>query len=126
MHTAKLNPLPSTMRIWFAAVVLVIMSEPAQTASPIQTIACVQAQGQAISECNAIISLDENESGTVTVTFRNGFSRTLYVKNGAFIRANPTMSGTGKRLEWKLKGDTHYISVDGQRYEIERSAIPSR
>ena len=67
---------------------------------------------------------------TVVATFSNGFARSLYFRNGDFLRANATMSGVGTDTEWTLKAGVYLIRVDDQRFELPEdflfgSSLPS-
>ena len=82
------------------------------------TIACAQIQHEKLGVCSAKIARGRDSDATVVVTFANNFARTLYFINGAFIRANATMSGVGTDTAWKTMQNMHFIRVDDQRYEI--------
>jgi len=71
-----------------------------------------------LGQCTYRIERDEKGKTTITVAFANGFKRRLFFKDGTFLKANTTMSGTGTDTDWNLKDGTHEIRVDDQRYEV--------
>lgn len=68
-------------------------------------------------------SRGSGRDATVVVTFPNGFSRTLYFAHGAFISANPTISGAGTDTDWRIESPHHVIRVDDQRFELPGSLV---
>jgi len=82
------------------------------------SIACAQETGEALGQCSYRIDRNDKGKTTVTVVFANGFKRRLFFRNGAFVKASTTMSGTGSDTDWSLKDGTHKIRVDDQRYEV--------
>lgn len=86
-------------------------------------IACSQRRGQAMARCDAVLARGAAGVATVVVTFANGFSRTLFFEAGAFVRGNPTMSGTGRDTDWRIARGIHLIRVDDQRYEIPEDLL---
>ncbi len=83
-----------------------------------KSIACAQETGEVLGQCTYRIERDEKGKTTITVAFANGFKRRLFFKDGTFLKANTTMSGTGTDTDWNLKDGTHEIRVDDQRYEV--------
>ena len=81
-------------------------------------VACAQEQGQALGECAAAVARGPAGNATVVVTFANGFSRSLFFEDRAFVSANATMSGTGTDTDWRVADGVHHIRVDDQRYEL--------
>jgi len=79
---------------------------------------CAQERGQRLGRCEIGVSRGVGGDATAAVTFANGFSRLLYFAHGAFISANPTMSGTGTDTDWQLDGGVHVIRVDDQRFDV--------
>jgi hypothetical protein len=88
-----------------------------------KSIPCAQETGESLGHCTYRTKRDDNGKTTVTVAFANGFKRRLFFKDGAFVKASTTMSGTGTDTDWKLKNGTHKIRVDDQRYEVPDSLI---
>ena len=89
-------------------------------------IRCAQERGQELSGCIARIARGTDGSATVVVTFANGFSRRLTFTDGAFVRGNPTMSGSGRDVEWSLGDGAYRIRVDDQRYELPEGFVLAR
>lgn len=83
---------------------------------------CAQEVGEALGPCTAEVSRATG-SAAVVVTFGNGFSRMLSFSDGAFLRGNTTMSGTGKDTEWTLSDGLFEIRVDDQRFEIPEALV---
>ena len=81
-------------------------------------IACAQERGETLGDCG--YRLKQAEDGTITLTaaFTNGFKRKLFFKDGKFLKASATMSGTGKDIDADIVKGLHIIRVDDQRYEI--------
>ena len=88
-----------------------------------ETIACSQETGESLGQCSYSVKRDKTGKDTVTVAFANGFKRRLFFKDGKFLKANATMSGTGTDTEWSLKDGTHRVRVDDQRYEVPDTLI---
>ena len=86
---------------------------------------CAQERGQALGHCSARAVPGEGDAVRVIVTFPNGFARTLFFEAGAFVRANPTMSGVGTDWDWSREGGRHLIRVDDQRFEIPDALAPA-
>ena len=86
------------------------------------TVGCAQEVGEALGVCTAEVSRAA-EAAAVVVTFGNGFSRILSFSDGAFLRGNTTMSGTGKDTEWTLSDGLLEIRVDDQRFEIPEALV---
>lgn len=87
---------------------------------------CAQVRGEALGTCRVGVSRGTGGDASVVVTFANGFSRTLYFENGAFVRGNATMSGVGTDTDWRVEGDTHVIRVDDQRYRLPDALVFGR
>jgi len=81
-------------------------------------VACAQERGQPLGTCTVRVTRGEAGEISVTVRFANGFSRSLRFVDGAFVRADATMSGSGTDTDWHLDGGVHRIRVDDQRYEV--------
>ncbi|MEL6678579.1 MAG: hypothetical protein AAFQ51_07725 [Pseudomonadota bacterium] len=81
-------------------------------------VACAQERGQALGSCNAAVARGQGGTATVVVTFPTGFARHLYFAEGAFLRANATMSGVGTDTDWSGDGVQIFIRVDDQRFEL--------
>ncbi|MEP3329331.1 hypothetical protein [Sedimentitalea sp.] len=90
------------------------------------SIACAQERGVSLGQCSYSIKKDENGKSTVTVVFANGFKRSLFFKDGEFLKASVTMSGVGTNADWILNDGTHFIHVDGQRYEVPDTLIAGK
>lgn len=88
-----------------------------------KSIACAQDPGAPLDECSYLIDQNENGKTTVTVVFSNSFKRKLFFVDGAFQKANVTMSGVGTDTDWSLKDGLHIIRVDRQRYEVPAALI---
>jgi len=86
-------------------------------------IACSQERGQPLGECTVRVRLDGDGKVTVVARFANGFSRSLRFDQGAFVRANATMSGSGADTDWQLIDGLHRIRVDDQRYEVPDTLV---
>lgn len=87
------------------------------------TIACAQEHGQDLGDCNAGVARSSGGDASVVVTFNNGFSRILYFKQNAFIRANATMSGVGTDTAWRAEDNLHVIRVDDQQFVLPDNFI---
>lgn len=87
------------------------------------SVRCAQIRGQEMGSCTADVARGEAGEATVVVTFANGFSRTLFFEDGAFTRANATMSGVGTDTEWRAEDDLLLIRVDDQRYELPSALV---
>ncbi|WP_299611661.1 hypothetical protein [uncultured Tateyamaria sp.] len=83
---------------------------------------CAQEVGEPLGSCDAAAAQSER-SAAVVVTFQNGFARTLMFSDGAFIRGNATMSGSGTDMDWTLSDQTYSIRVDDQRFEIPEALV---
>ena len=83
-----------------------------------ESIACAQESGEPLGQCTYSIKRDEEGKTTLTAAFTNGFKRKLYFKDGKFLKASTTMSGTGTDTDWSLKDGIHSIRVDDQRFEV--------
>jgi len=94
----------------------------AETAMP-KFIACAQETGEPFGQCTYSIKRGETAKITVTVAFENGFKRRLFFKDGVFVKASTTMSGTGKDTDWSLEDGAHMIRVDDQRYRVPDTLI---
>ena len=97
--------------------------EQAAGAAPPKSIACAQETGEALGQCSYSVKRDKTGKITVTVAFTNGFKRRLFFKDGTFLKANSTMSGTGTDTDWSLKDGTHRIRVDDQRFDVPDTLI---
>ena len=94
-------------------------TEVNREAFPVEdAIRCAQERGQALGTCTANAVRRGDGTTRVTVTFPNGFSRILLFEGGAFVRANPTMSGVGTDTDWSVEDGRHVIRVDDQRFEL--------
>lgn len=92
--------------------------------APIEVrVGCAQTPGQVMGACAATVAHGEDARTTVTVTFPNGFARVLFFEAGTFLRANPTMSGTGTDIDWRIEGDRLLLRVEGQRYELPAALV---
>ena len=88
-----------------------------------KSIACAQERGAPLGQCSYRIKRDENGKTKMTVVFANGFKRGLFFMDEKFLKASATMSGVGTDTDWSLKDGTHFIRVDGQRYEVPNALI---
>lgn len=86
-------------------------------------IKCAQNEGDSLGNCKAQIARAGGGDATVIVTFGNSFTRELYFRLGEFMRANATMSGVGKDMEWTTEQGTYRIRVDDQRFAIPTAYI---
>jgi hypothetical protein len=86
-------------------------------------IACAQQRGAEMAMCAAGIVRGETGAATVVVTFGNGFARMLEFRDGQFVSANPTMSGTGADTDWERAGDLHLLRVDDQRFALPHALV---
>ncbi|MEM8776814.1 MAG: hypothetical protein AAGF53_17405 [Pseudomonadota bacterium] len=86
-------------------------------------IACAQNRGEKLGKCRISVARSGGGDATAIVTFSNSFTRELYFTLGDFVRANATMSGVGKDIDWMLRGETYVLRVDDQRFEIPASYI---
>ncbi|MEL6647582.1 MAG: hypothetical protein AAFQ05_07735 [Pseudomonadota bacterium] len=86
-------------------------------------IKCAQNAGDALGTCRIQLASAGAGDATALVTFPNSFSRELYFTNGAFRRANTTMSGVGTDTEWMLEDEVFFVRVDDQRFEIPAQFI---
>ena len=84
---------------------------------------CAQEQGEALNPCTIGIARSGGGDATAAVTFKNGFSRYLFFLHGEFISASATMSGAGRDTDWEVRGGTHYIRADDQRFEIPNALL---
>ena len=84
---------------------------------------CAQEQGQAMGTCPVAVARGGGGDATVVATFPNGFKRSLYFKNGVFVRASSTMSGVGTDIDWQVQNGTYHLRVDDQRFELPRSFV---
>jgi hypothetical protein len=73
--------------------------------------------------CAAGVVRGEAGAATVVVTFGNGFARMLEFRDGRFVSANPTMSGTGADTDWERAGDLHLLRVDDQRFALPHALV---
>ncbi|MGF1446410.1 MAG: hypothetical protein ACFBRM_09445 [Pikeienuella sp.] len=89
-------------------------------------IRCAMDRGQPWARCRAEIARAGGGDATVVATFPNGFKRRLYYVDRSFIRADVTMSGTGRDFDWLLVGGTHRVRVDDQRFELPDTLIFGR
>jgi len=96
----------------------------AKSNSP-ESVACAQESGETLGQCAYSIRPDESGKTTITVAFANGFKRKLFFRNGKFLKASTTMSGTGTDTDWNLKDGMYSIRVDDQRYEVPAFLIVS-
>jgi len=96
---------------------------PATENGTLKSIACSQETGESLGRCTYRINRDDDGTITVTVVFANSFKRKLFFKDGKFLKANTTMSGTGTDTDWSLKDGTLMIRVDDQRYEVPETLI---
>lgn len=87
------------------------------------SVRCAQIRGQEMGTCSAEVARGGEGEATVLVTFANGFSRMLHFEEGAFTRANATMSGVGTDTDWRNEDDLLVIRVDDQRYELPVSLV---
>lgn len=85
--------------------------------------ACAQERGQAMGKCTIGVARGTGGDASVVVTFPNGFARTLYFIHGAFMSASATMSGVGRDTDWEVRGSTHFVRVDDQRYELSNTLV---
>ena len=81
-------------------------------------IPCAQEQGEKLGSCKIEIARGADGTATAVVTFENGFKRRLYFEGRTFVYGNPTMSGSGKDVEWDLNENLYFIRIDDQRFEI--------
>ncbi len=86
---------------------------------------CAQERGQALGICSARVARSTT-GAAVVVTFPNGFTRSLYFADGQFLRADATMSGTGRDTDWRIEDGHHVIRVDDQRYELPDTFVLGR
>lgn len=91
-----------------------------------ETIRCAQEPSQPITPCAAAIARTPGGDAAVVVTFPSGFRRTLLFGHGMFLRGNATMSGVGTDTAWRRDGETHFVRVDDQRFELPETAIVPR
>ncbi|MGF1501552.1 MAG: hypothetical protein ACFBSD_07020 [Paracoccaceae bacterium] len=83
----------------------------------VTTIGCAQERGEAPGPCTARVARS-GRSATVVVTFPTGFARRLLTRDGAFVKADATMSGSGRDTDWRAERRRHLIRVDDQRYDL--------
>lgn len=86
-------------------------------------IKCAQNEGESLGQCRIQVAHAGGGDATAIVTFGNSFTRELYFRLGDFMRANTTMSGVGKDIEWERQGDIYKLRVDDQRFEIPAAYI---
>ncbi|MBJ3763339.1 hypothetical protein ILP92_11340 [Maribius pontilimi] len=86
-------------------------------------IACAQSGREAFGRCEVGIFRGDGRSAVAVVVFPNGFRRTLSFEDGMFLRANPTMSGTGTDTQSRLEVGIHSIRVEGQRYTLPDTLV---
>lgn len=79
---------------------------------------CAQEVGERLAGCPAGVARASGGDATVVVTFASGFKRRLFFEHGRFIRANATMSGAGRDIDWLVEDAVFVIRVDDQRFEI--------
>lgn len=79
---------------------------------------CAQERGQDMARCQVGVARSGGGDATAAATFQNGFVRLLTFEHGRFVRANTTMSGTGRDVEWSLTSGVYKIRVDDQRFEV--------
>ena len=87
------------------------------------TIACAQERGDAPGPCAAGVARGAGGDAAVVVTLPSGVRRTLRFESGAFVRADPTMSGTGTDVDRIRRGDEHVIRVEDQRFVLPDALI---
>ncbi|MEL6119148.1 MAG: hypothetical protein AAGL92_03960 [Pseudomonadota bacterium] len=86
-------------------------------------IKCAQVEGESLGKCRIQIARAGGGDATAVVTFSNSFNRKLYFRLGEFLRANTTMSGVGRDIDWALQGDMYTLRVDDQRFEIPAAFV---
>ncbi|SIS94783.1 hypothetical protein SAMN05421759_10783 [Roseivivax lentus] len=86
-------------------------------------IACVQRDGLPIGTCTARVARGPAGEATLEATFENGFARMLFFEEGAFLRANTTMSGVGTDTDWRLEEGMLFLRVDDQRFEVPEALV---
>ena len=86
-------------------------------------IKCAQVEGESLGKCRIQIARAGGGDATAVVTFSNSFKRELYFRLGEFLRANTTMSGVGRDIDWALQGDMYTLRVDDQRFEIPAAFV---
>lgn len=85
-------------------------------------IGCAQEAGESFGICRAQVARSPDHAAVV-VTFPNGFARVLTFEGGAFLRGNPTMSGVGTDVEWRLTEGAYLIRVDDQRFNVPEALV---
>ena len=126
MKTPILACLSAT--ILFGAAVATAEQQDNPTGSAVDnnapdSVLCAQERGEPLGQCTYGIKRDKKGRTKLTVAFANGFKRSLFFRDGKFLKASMTMSGVGTDTDWTLEDGTHVIRVDGQRYEIPDSLI---
>ncbi len=86
-------------------------------------IACAQERDESYIECGVAMTRDAEGNASATVTFPNGFRRTLFFEGETFVRADATMSGSGRDTDWQLTGGLYGIRVDDQCYVIPQALL---
>lgn len=87
---------------------------------------CAQKRTGPLEQCTFSVARSDGGDATVVATFSNSFNRTLFFAHGVFVSGNPTMSGTGRDMDWSVTDGRHVIRVDDQRYELTDSDIFGR
>lgn len=91
--------------------------------SAVSPVRCAMERGGELDDCAADVERGAGGAVRVSVTFPNGFARTLLFEAGAFVRANPTMSGVGTDTDWRVEDGVHVIHVEDQSYEVPSALI---
>lgn len=86
-------------------------------------IRCAQDRGQPMGACAARVARSGGGDATVVAAFPNGFARRLFFTGGRFVRADATMSGSGRDTDWRIEGGLFLIRVDDQRYALPRALV---
>lgn len=97
--------------------------EALDRASAVGPVRCAMERGGELDDCAADVERGDGGAVRVSVTFPNGFARTLLFEAGAFVRANPTMSGVGTDTDWRVEDGVHVIRVEDQSYEVPSALI---
>lgn len=84
---------------------------------------CAQIRSDPLGPCEFGAARGGGGDAAVVFTFSNGFERTLFFSHGTLIRANPTMSGIGRDIDWRIEGQNFTLRVEDQRFELPTAAV---
>jgi hypothetical protein len=81
-------------------------------------IACAQALGQPMTDCEAGVARAGGGYATVVVTKPDGTTRTLYFRMNRAVGADTSQADGYPEFNAARDGDLHLIRVGSERYEV--------